>query len=88
MNKHRHPDHSLGIPLGLPANLQLALAEELQRMGATYEDIAYANDKTLSPVQVLQVARLWNSLTPSQVDAWDEATTRENMRRGRAPCRN
>jgi hypothetical protein len=88
MNKHRHPDNSLGIPLGLPANLHLALVEELQHMGATYEDIAYANDTTLSPVQVLQVARLWNSLTPSQVDAWDEATTRENIRRSYAPCRN
>ena len=88
MNKHRHPDNSLGIPQGLPANLHLALVEELQHMGATYEDIAYANDTTLSPVQVLQVARLWNSLTPSQVDAWDEAVTRENMRHGHAPCRN
>ena len=57
-------------------------------MGANYEDIAYSNDTTLSPVQVLQVARLWNSLRPSQVHAWDEAASRENMHGGHAPWRN
>ncbi len=57
-------------------------------MGTTYDEVAYSSNATLSPAQVLELARLWNSLTPSQLDRWDDATRQENTREGHAPCRN
>ena len=73
---------SLGIPKNIPAKLRKALAEELQRMGATYPQIAGSVDPPLSPDMVLKMARGWNSLTQSQKAAWNDRAREENIHEG------
>ena len=51
MKKHRRSYRPLGIPRGLSAELRMALVAELQRMGATYREIARAADPPLTPAQ-------------------------------------
>ena len=88
MSKPKRINPRLGIPRGIPAELRLALAEELERMGTTYPDFISAADGPVDPETVLKLAKLWNSLTPEQVAAWDDAARQENIRRGLDPSVN
>jgi hypothetical protein len=88
MSNQKRSTRRLGIPRGLPAELRRALAEELQRMGSTYREIAHAASPPLTPDQVLTMARAWNSLTPSQHASWHDAARKENMRGAYPPSRN
>ena len=88
MSNRKRFNRRLGIPRGLSAELRMVLAAELQRMGSTYREIAHAVNPPLTPVEVLAMARAWNSSTPSQQAACHDAARKENMRGGHAPWRN
>ena len=88
MSNERRVNRRLGIPRGLSAELRMALAAELQRMGSTYREVAHAVNPPLTPVEVLTMARAWNSSTPAQQAACHDAARKENMRGGHAPWRN
>ena len=88
MSRKKPSQKRLGIPRGLPAELRAALADELQRMGTTYEEVAYASHPPLTPDKVLTLVRAWNSLTPAQKAKWDAAARQENMRGAYTPFTN
>ena len=88
MKKKTPQSKSLGIPKGIPADLQKALAQELQKMGSTYPELIQGLDPVPSPEAVLKLASTWNSLTPAQKAAWDDYAARENMDRAGAGWEN
>ena len=88
MSNQKRSNKRLGIPQGLSAELRVALAAELQRMGATYEQIAHSADPPLNPLEVLTMARAWNNLTPTQQAAWHDAARQANLRGAHPPSLN
>ncbi len=82
MKKRRRSNKDLGIPEDIAPELREELARELERMGASYDQVAQSADPPLAPADVLFWAKRWNKLTPEQRAAWDAAAQRENLSGG------
>ena len=88
MTEKRRSKKNLGIPKGLAPELREQLARELELMGATYIELVQAAGVSVTPEQILELAKAWNGLSPTQKAAWDQAAAEQNLSGGDPTSRN